>query len=297
MPQSQAEGPKAFLPPELHGNRIQHDLNKHNAERRNAAAERRARGNMRQFKNMDGTLTITNVPEKYKYRKDFIEVAIQYNPIVVAPKYRALTSATQYSSQDVASLVKHYSKMYTLDENLVNAVILAESDFDPNAVSPAGARGLMQLMPGTAADMGVTNPFDPAQNIAGGTQYLAKMLALFNNDLELALAAYNAGPNAVMRYGGIPPYQETQHYVRAVCAYAGKIPKHGYKPNYSVKTAKPSAGFLPPAKKRGYVIYFQSGYTQAADKIIDEDPYYYIQYADRTWLVRKQLVKKIAESS
>ncbi|MFH1485718.1 MAG: lytic transglycosylase domain-containing protein [Chloroflexota bacterium] len=112
-------------------------------------------------------------------------------------------------------LVEHFAARADLPESLVHAVIKAESNYDPKAVSPAGAKGLMQLMDGTAAGLGVTEPFDPVQNIAGGTSYLREMLGRFKS-VPLALAAYNAGPGAVTRYGGIPPYAETEQYVRRV---------------------------------------------------------------------------------
>ena len=103
-----------------------------------------------------------------------------------------------------------------IEESLIRAIIHAESAYQPDAQSPKGAQGLMQLMPGTQAEVEVADPFDPAENIRGGTLYLSRLLEEVRGDVELAAAAYNAGPAAVYRYGGIPPFDETQEYVRRV---------------------------------------------------------------------------------
>ncbi|MGH9333940.1 MAG: lytic transglycosylase domain-containing protein, partial [Vicinamibacteria bacterium] len=110
---------------------------------------------------------------------------------------------------------------YGVDPNLVAAVIWAESSGDPNAVSRKGARGLMQLMPATARELGVTRILDPLQNVDGGTHYLKRMLDAHEGDIALALAAYNAGPEAVRRHRGIPPYRETRDYVARVTRVFG----------------------------------------------------------------------------
>jgi len=114
--------------------------------------------------------------------------------------------------------IRQAAALYQIPEDLIRAVIQVESDFDPRAVSPANAKGLMQLMPETAERMLVTDIFDPRQNIFGGVRYLRVLANLFNGDIELTVAGYNAGEGAVMRHGGIPPFPETQEYVKRVLA-------------------------------------------------------------------------------
>jgi len=120
-------------------------------------------------------------------------------------------------------LIDDAARAHSLDPRLVKSVMLVESAFNPAAVSRKGARGLMQLMPETAAQHGVQDIFDPAENIRGGARHLAYLMGLFGSDLSKSLAAYNAGETAVLRYGGIPPYDETRLYVhKALTAYYGK---------------------------------------------------------------------------
>lgn len=117
-------------------------------------------------------------------------------------------------------LIDEVAQRYHLDSNLLHAVVRVESAYNPNAVSPKGAKGLMQLMPATARRFGVLDRADPRENLNGGARYLKKLLQLFDQDLKLALAGYNAGENAVKRYGNkIPPYKETRNYVNSVLAF------------------------------------------------------------------------------
>ena len=126
------------------------------------------------------------------------------------------TAAAPVPSEQIDQLVQQNADIWQVDPALIKSVIANESSFDANATSPVGAQGLMQLMPETAAALGVRNPYDPAQNVAGGTRYLRSLLDRFNGNTRLAVAAYNAGPGAVERYGDVPPYAETQNYVQNV---------------------------------------------------------------------------------
>ncbi|MEA3464792.1 MAG: transglycosylase SLT domain-containing protein [Thermodesulfobacteriota bacterium] len=147
---------------------------------------------------------------------------LHYSNVPVLSKYRyyqAEPGEVARKRPSIANLIKHYARKHRLDPYLIRAVVRVESDFDSGAVSPCGAIGLMQLHPETIKDLNVVDPFDPSANIAGGTKYLRRMLNLFDGDLDLALAAYNAGPSTVKRYNGIPPYPETRSYVNKVKYY------------------------------------------------------------------------------
>lgn len=137
-------------------------------------------------------------------------VAIEPEEIFVAAPKMPLTKAP------FGELIRSAAEKYSVDVDLVFSVVAAESNFNPKAVSRRNARGLMQLLPETAKRLGVKDIYDPAQNIDGGTRYLRDLLKLYDGDLALTLAAYNAGPGAVHRYGKIPPYNETIAYVRAI---------------------------------------------------------------------------------
>jgi hypothetical protein len=128
----------------------------------------------------------------------------------------SVPSAPLVASQTLPDLINTISDRHHLDPDLINSVIHAESGFNPRAVSPKGAQGLMQLMPRTASDMGVTDAFDPGANVEGGTRYLSELLVRYDFDLIKALAAYNAGPERVEKYHGVPPYYETQAYVARI---------------------------------------------------------------------------------
>ena len=151
----------------------------------------------------DGVISFSNRPAQGSKL-----VAAEHKAAVFMPSD---DSPERFSRYD--EYIRQAATLYQIPEELVRAVIRVESDFDPRAVSPANARGLMQLVPETAERMMVTDSFDPRQNIFGGVRYLRVLANLFNGDIQLTIAAYNAGEGAVMRYGGIPPYQETQDYV------------------------------------------------------------------------------------
>jgi hypothetical protein len=151
----------------------------------------------------------------------------------------------------VEGLIQKYGQIYGVDPSLVRAVMRHESGFNTTAVSPKGAQGLMQLMPGTAALMGVRDPFDPEQNIAGGVGYLRHCLDRFQHNVPLAVAAYNAGPESVAKCGAIPPYQETQLFVTNVMGTYGGPSQAGNAPKDNAKAAPATPGKSVKARQKG----------------------------------------------
>jgi soluble lytic murein transglycosylase len=157
-----------------------------------------------QYIGQDGSISLTNVPSDSRYQKIEIE----------SGRFHATLS-----EQELEPVIRRHSSKQQLHPALIRAVIKAESDFDPRAVSSAGAIGLMQLMPQTAVRLDVQDMYDPDENVGGGAKYLRQLLDRFQGNLPLALAAYNAGENVVDRYQALPPFDETRHYVRKVLRY------------------------------------------------------------------------------
>lgn len=285
-------------------------------QRKHSADERFRNTDLHQFQDKNGAVTFTNVPEKYSGKKNLKRMAtgearttkqaslnIQ-NQRVPKP----WKPATRHTPREVVTpaelreIISANAKRYQLAEEVIASVIKAESNFNANAISSAGARGLMQLMPGTAADMGVLDIFDPSDNIMGGSQYLAKMMGMFG-DLRLALAAYNSGPERVKNAGNqIPNISETRHYVAKVMSFVEGTMKDKSKLDQMLTAAgqirlAASRPELPATAKGKFIVHFKSGLTQPADKIVDKEPYYYIEFMKRSYPIRKDLIEKIAEAA
>ena len=159
----------------------------------------------------NGVIHFTNCPRDPKF-----QLYIRESKEDVGIEPPASMPAVSVDPKNFDSLISEFAKKYAVDFALIKAMIRAESGFNPRAVSRKGAKGLMQLMPETALRMNVSNAFNPKENIEGGVRYFKYLLSLFNNDLRLSLAAYNAGENVVAQLGTIPPYRETVDYVRRV---------------------------------------------------------------------------------
>lgn len=182
-----------------------------------------ANADIYQCTDADGTVHYTNSRPRGAAGRN-CQVLVREQQRRSPTKARAATQRPRPAARDRSpgrytrydGFIREAAGLYQLPEPFIRAVMRVESDFTPEAVSHAGAMGLMQLMPRTAAAMGVRDPFDPRQNILGGTRYLRILANKFNGDLVLTVAAYNAGEGAVMRYRGVPPYAETRRYVQRV---------------------------------------------------------------------------------
>ena len=160
-----------------------------------------------------------------------------FSPNLFTPSFEV----QQISDSTYDQWIRAACRKYSLDPALVMAVIHAESQFDPMAVSPKGAVGLMQLSPVVTRELGINDPFNPQLNIDGGVRYLKGLLVTFDGDKELALAAYNAGPTQVYRYNGVPPFKDTQKYLKQVFHYLAFYQKNPVYKNLSLKTYNPPA--------------------------------------------------------
>ncbi|MBP2673630.1 MAG: lytic transglycosylase domain protein [Deltaproteobacteria bacterium] len=166
-----------------------------------------ARGDIYRYVDGDGVIHFTNVQPDGKYHL-YLREGPKFAPAAKTPGYDG--------SGWMADYVNRYCKAQNLSPALVHAIIKAESDGQRKAVSSKGAKGVMQLMPFTSKRLNVSDPFDPIENIEGGIRYIKELLTTFDGDITHAVAAYNAGPAAVKKYGGIPPYRETRQYVQRV---------------------------------------------------------------------------------
>lgn len=166
-----------------------------------------------QYAMADGSILFTDTRLKHS---NPIKVKYYGRPVAHAVCSAVDTHEGKNRIKRYMPYIEEMALKYDVEPELIQAVIATESCYDHKAVSRVGAKGLMQLMPATAAELGVNDLFDPRDNIAGGVRYLRQMLDTFNQDKRLALAAYNAGPNAVKKYGGVPPYKETRRYVKKI---------------------------------------------------------------------------------
>ncbi len=235
-----------------------------------------ASGNLYAFKNADGKVVLTDKPQQYDPdiyepmyvplgKAEFYRPRRRSNSFVRLPSLVPSPPSSRIDStnglNELNDIIDFHAKRKGLSQALVKAVIRAESSGNPRARSRCGACGLMQLMPATAAEMDIYDLFDPDQNIAGGTQYLAKMFELFQGDKRLALAAYNAGPGAVKKYSGIPPYPETRNYVDRVLRFEREYDA-GTRFMLASAVSTPSLGASPlPAEPQEFTITLVSGYT------------------------------------
>jgi len=168
-----------------------------------------AQADIYRFKDENGVWHFTNIRSDTRYRL-----------YIKTGRLRGKQYITNYDT-----IIQKAAKQFSVDSHLIKAIIMAESSFDPNAISKSGAQGLMQLMPPTANDMEVNNPFDPEENIFGGTRYISLLLKKFKQDKKLAIAAYNVGPSVVANQNSVPRIPQTRHFVEKVMKYYSEFKK------------------------------------------------------------------------
>jgi soluble lytic murein transglycosylase-like protein len=194
------------------------------------------------WRDADGKLVLSDKPRPDKGEQTTYAVH-------GAASFRATALASTEKSAPYEAMISEHARREQVAVDLVRAVIQVESAFNPRAISNKGAMGLMQLMPATAHELGVRNPFDPDQNIRGGTAYLRRLLDRFDGNVELALAAYNAGMGNVEKYGDVPPFKETKNYVKKVTGVAPPLPANVIYKWFELVNGKPSVRYSnkPPA--------------------------------------------------
>ena len=218
------------------------------------------------YKNKKGSVVFSNIPSRADARV-----------VRVTSTSQAASQGNLQNFLTYAPLVEEICAQQQVDPKLVHAVIQVESDYNPRSLSPKGAKGLMQLMPETAARYGLSNIWDPRQNIQAGVKHLKYLLELYQDDIPLVLSAYNAGVNAVNRFGGIPPYRETRNYVRKV---TNLYQSAGSFPTASSSTASPGkgAGDRFPAQKTIYKYRDSQGRLCFSSVMPKSKPYQVIKY-------------------
>ncbi|MFA6008490.1 MAG: lytic transglycosylase domain-containing protein [Desulfobacteraceae bacterium] len=167
-------------------------------------------GDIYKYVDENGVLHFTDTPSSGEKMEIFIKDRTGVK------SYYKQDYSSYYTSEEFNDIIEEAASANNVSSSLIKAMIKVESNFNPNAVSPKGAKGLMQIMPGTMRDLNIDNPFNPYENVMGGSKYIRDLLRRFNNELTLALAAYNAGPGMVEKYNNVPPFEETIGYVQKV---------------------------------------------------------------------------------